>query len=284
MAASLRGGLSLSLCGFGFWSHDIGGFEGTPPAEVYKRWVAFGLLSTHSRLHGSSSYRVPWVYDDEAVSVLREFTKLKCRLMPYLFGQAAVAALTGVPVMRALMLEFSGDPACDTLDRQYMLGDSLLVAPVFTPKGAVQYYLPPGNWTNLITGQVVAGPGWQREKHGFLSLPVMVRPNTLLAIGARDDVPDYNYAEGVTFRLYVLEDGCEAVAAVPDLKGATVLTARVSRSANVYEVQVTGPGSWRLELVGIESVSSVTGGSALTGESGVMVTPNTGIADIRIEV
>ena len=91
MAESLRGGLSLCLSGFGFWSHDIGGFEGTPPAEVYKRWIAFGLLSSHSRLHGSSSYRVPWQFDDEAVDVLRFFTKLKCRLMPYLFAQAVEA-------------------------------------------------------------------------------------------------------------------------------------------------------------------------------------------------
>ncbi len=88
-------GCRSCLSGFGFWSHDIGGFEGTPPADVYKRWVAFGLLSSHSRLHGSSSYRVPWVYDDEAVDVLRFFTKLKCRLMPYLFAQAVEAHQIG---------------------------------------------------------------------------------------------------------------------------------------------------------------------------------------------
>ena len=92
MAESLRGGLSLGLSGFGFWSHDIGGFEQTAPADVYKRWCAFGLLSSHSRLHGSSSYRVPWLFDEEAVDVLRFFTKLKCRLMPYLFGAAVRGA------------------------------------------------------------------------------------------------------------------------------------------------------------------------------------------------
>ncbi len=91
MAESLRGGLSLGLSGFGFWSHDIGGFEQTANAEVYKRWCAFGLLSSHSRLHGSSSYRVPWVYDEEAVDVLRYFTRLKLSLMPYLFRAACQA-------------------------------------------------------------------------------------------------------------------------------------------------------------------------------------------------
>ena len=89
MAESLRGGLSLGLSGFGFWSHDIGGFEGTPSPALFKRWVAFGLLSSHSRLHGSPSYRVPWLFDEEAVDVLRLFTRLKLRLMPYLYEAAA---------------------------------------------------------------------------------------------------------------------------------------------------------------------------------------------------
>ncbi len=284
MAASLRGGLSLSLSGFGFWSHDIGGFEGTPPVEVYKRWIAFGLLSTHSRLHGSSSYRVPWVYDDEAVEVLRKFTKLKCRLMPYLFGQASLAASTGIPVMRAMMVEFAGDPACDVLDRQYMLGNSLLVAPVFTRKGDVQYYLPPGNWTNLLSGEVVAGPGWKSERHGFLSLPVMIPPNTLLAFGARDDVPDYNYSEGVTFRLYELEDGKIAAAAVPDLAGATVLTARVSRIGDSFTTEVNGTGTWQLEVMGIHTVDSINGGSAADAGSGLLITPNSGAKTLTFTV
>ena len=94
MGENLRGGLSLGMSGFGYWSHDIGGFEGTPDPAVYKRWIAFGLLSSHSRLHGSASYRVPWLLDEEAVDVLRTFTKLKARLMPYLY-QASAASATG---------------------------------------------------------------------------------------------------------------------------------------------------------------------------------------------
>ena len=170
MAESLRGGLSLGLSGFGFWSHDIGGFEGTPPSEVYKRWIAFGLLSSHSRLHGSNSYRVPWLFDEEAVNVLRHFTQLKCRLMPYLFAHALEAHDQGLPVMRAMLLEFPGDPACDYLDRQYMFGGSLLVAPIFSREGDVAYYVPAGRWTHFLTGRVIEGPGWQRETHDYLSL------------------------------------------------------------------------------------------------------------------
>ena len=87
MAETIRSGLSLACAGFGFWSHDISGFENTAPADIYKRWCQFGLLSSHSRLHGSSSYRVPWLFDDEACDVLRKFVKLKCALMPYLYRQ-----------------------------------------------------------------------------------------------------------------------------------------------------------------------------------------------------
>jgi len=120
MAESLRGGLSLGLSGFGYWSHDIGGFEQSSPPDLYKRWVQFGLLSSHSRLHGSTSYRVPWLYDEEAVDVLRFFTKLKMRLMPYLFSKSVESSRIGIPLMRAMVLEFGNDPTCDYVDRQYM--------------------------------------------------------------------------------------------------------------------------------------------------------------------
>ncbi len=143
------------MSGFGFWSHDIGGFEQKANAEVYKRWCAFGLLSSHSRLHGASSYRVPWLFDEEAVDVLRYFTRLKLSLMPYLYRAAVQAHQEGTPVLRAMLLEFPDDPACDTLDRQYMLGDDLLVAPVFSADGVVDYYVPAGRWTNILDGKVI---------------------------------------------------------------------------------------------------------------------------------
>lgn len=153
MAQSLRAGLSLTSSGFGFWSHDIGGFEGAfPDPAVYKRWVAFGMLGSHSRLHGSTVYRVPWLFDEEdekngvalvpgqtAVDVVREFTKLKLELMPYVYQLGLPPHVNGTPVMRSMFVEFPDDPACRTLDRQYMFGPSMLVAPVFTYSGEVSY-------------------------------------------------------------------------------------------------------------------------------------------------
>lgn len=285
MAESLRGGLSLCLSGFGFWSHDIGGFEGTPDAGVYKRWIAFGLLSTHSRLHGSSSYRVPWLFDDEAVDVLRKFTRLKCRLMPYLYSQAIEAQRCGVPMMRAMMLEFPDDPGCDTLDRQYLLGDRLLVAPVFSADGVVDYYLPRGNWTDFLTGRVHAGGGWRRETHDFSSLPLLVRPNTLLAVGSRDDRPDYDYGEGLTLRLYGLEDGQTAEASIPTLQGRIAAHVEAIRDGDLITVRARGElAGWRLQLMGIDRIADVTGGRVEEDERGVTVLPSERVWEIMVRL
>jgi alpha-D-xyloside xylohydrolase len=174
MAETLRGGLSLSLCGYGYWSHDISGFIGTATPDLYKRWVAFGLLSSHSRLHGNASIRMPWLFDDESIDVLRFFNDLKSHLMPYLLDAANEAHEHGWPMLRAMALEFPGDPACRYLDTQYMLGPALLVAPVFSPDAEVSYYLPKGEWVHLLTGDTAQGPGWRTEKYDYFSLPLWV--------------------------------------------------------------------------------------------------------------
>jgi len=180
MAESLRGGLSLGLSGFGYWSHDIGGFEGNPDPSVFKRWLAFGLLSSHSRLHGNESVRVPWAFDEEAVEVTRKFTKLKQDLMPYLMETSRSAHSHGTPMMRAMLLEFPDDRTCWSLDQQYMFGPDLLVAPVFSASGEVEFYLPAGTWTNYFTGEKLNGGRWVREKHGFDSVPLYVREGSNL--------------------------------------------------------------------------------------------------------
>ncbi|MFE2088490.1 alpha-xylosidase [Streptomyces sp. NPDC059460] len=257
MAESLRGGLSLSLSGFGFWSHDIGGFEGTPDPAVFKRWLAFGLLSSHSRLHGNVSYRVPWAFGDEAVDVARKFTLLKHRLMPYLYGVAAEAHRTGIPVMRPMLLEFPGDPTTRMLDRQYMLGPDLLVAPVFTEDGQVEYYVPEGTWTHLLTGETVTGPVWRHETHGFDSLPILVRPGAVLPWGADDQRPDGDWLDGLTLRVFGPASATTRTpVTVPDLAGVPAATFHVTRDADT--LRVTADGTDRPYRVIVE-VSGATG-------------------------
>jgi alpha-D-xyloside xylohydrolase len=285
MAESLRGGLSLSMSGFGFWSHDISGFDAQATPDIYKRWVAFGMLSSHSRLHGNSAYKVPWLYDEEAVSVLRFFTKLKCRLMPYLFGSACEAAEKGLPVMRPMILEFPDDPACDYLDRQYMLGNSLLVAPVFSPDGTVAYYLPRGDWTNYLTGETVRGGCWRHEKHDYHSIPLLVRPNTILAVGNEERRPDYDYAHGVTFQVFALEDGRNIGATVFDIHGTPELTINLSRNGRFIAVETPNTSKpWFLLLKGMGAIRSVAGGSCSMEASGLLVRPDGGARKLLLEL
>jgi alpha-D-xyloside xylohydrolase len=181
MAESLRAGLSFGMSGFGYWSHDIAGFEDKASPDLYKRWTQFGLLSSHSRYHGSTEYKVPWLYGDEAVEVTREFTELKLRLIPYLRKVAQEAHTSGVPMMRAMVLEFPDDPSCEDIDTQYMLGSDLLVAPVFSADGKARFYVPQSDedrsWRNLLTGKTYA-PGWHTEIFDYHALPVLVRPGS----------------------------------------------------------------------------------------------------------
>jgi len=265
MAESLRGGLSLSACGFAFWSHDIGGFEGNPPPAVYKRWIQFGLMSSHSRLHGSSSYRVPWLVDEESCDVLREFTQLKHRLMPYLYARSIEATETGVPVMRPMVVEHPQDPACATLDRQYQLGSGLLVAPVFAESGEVDFYLPAvdtkgdgtgeGRWTHLLNGRKRSGGRWYRETHDFLSMPLYVAPGTVLPWGKETEKPDYDYEQGVTLRVFELADGATAAFEVAGKDGRIAARGTVQREGAQYAVRITEGAlrQWRLEVDGATS-------------------------------
>ncbi len=186
MAAQLRAGLSLSMSGFSYWAHDIGGFFGKPIPDLYKRWVAFGLLSPLSRLHGDSSFRVPWEFDEESIEVLRHFTDLRISLIHYLYTQAVIAHTDGYPIMRSMYLEFPDDPTCSHLDMQYMLGESLLIAPVFNEKGLVKYYLPNGLWTNFLSGKTIAGGIWIKDKIGYKELPIWIKENSMIPIKKKD--------------------------------------------------------------------------------------------------
>lgn len=270
MEESLRGGLSLMMSGFGFWAHDIGGFESTSTPDVYKRWVAFGLLSSHSRLHGSTSYRVPWAYDEEAVDVVRFFTRLKAKLMPYLYQTAIQANRTGVPTMRSMVLEFTEDRTCHYADKQYMLGDSLLVAPIFNEEGMADYYLPQGNWTNFFTGEVKQGGCWVQEKHDYLSIPLMVKEGSVIALGAHDDKPDYDYGDGVELRVYALKDGISAETVVYGMDQSAEIKACVLKSGDKITVDVESKRPCKVRLVNVKAQSCTGAAYSVDGSDTVL--------------
>ncbi len=242
MAETLRGGLSFSMSGFAFWSHDISGFEATASPDLYKRWAQFGLLSTQSRLHGSDTYRVPWIFDEESNDVVREFTRLKCTLMPYIYRMAVIAHEKGTPVMRPMPFEFPDDPSCKYLDLQYMLGESLLVAPIFNDRGMGEFYLPEGSWINMLDGEVLDGGRWYKKQYDYFHLPLFVRENSLIAVGGNNEVPDYDYTKELTLRYYLPKEGEEAIAEIPDLKGETVLKATAGLKKDEVTIEVSDPG------------------------------------------
>lgn len=245
MAETLRGGLSLACSGFGFWSHDISGFEQTATPDIYKRWCQFGLLSSHSRLHGSDSYRVPWLFDEEACVILKEMVELKCRLMPYLFQQAVVASETGIPMMRPMFMEYPKDRTCLTLDMQYMLGDSLLVMPVFQEDGEAEYYLPQGKWYNLLTDELKEGGCWHKEVFDYHGMPLLAAPGKIIPLGNCSDRPDYHYADGVVLAISYLEDGQKAKVVIPDLDGKPEMSAWAERKGQQVTVTAQGGnGNW----------------------------------------
>ncbi len=261
MEESLRGGLSLTMSGFGFWSHDIGGFENTSTADVYKRWAAFGLLSTHSRLHGSSSYRIPWAYDEEAVDVVRFFTKLKASLMPYLYRNAIETSKTGIPTMRSMVLEFTEDDIVKFVDKQYMFGDSILVAPIFNDRSMAKYYLPKGVWTNYLTGEIKTGGQYYTEKVDYLSIPMFVRENSIIATSEKTNRPDYDYEKNLIYKVYSLQENQEVSTIVYNMKAEEASRIMVLKEANKVTININSNEDCAVILINSQLNSEVQNNS-----------------------
>ncbi len=237
MSETLHGGLSLCSSGFGFFSHDMGGFEATAPADIYKRWCAFGCLSTHSRLHGSTSYRVPWAYDDEACDVLRHYVNIKGSLMPYLWAQANKTHITGIPMMRSMIVAFTGETACKYLDQQYMLGDSLCIVPVMNEAGTAEFYLPDcGTWTDIQSGETYEGGRYYSKTCDYFQTPILVRPNSIITFGDFDMDVVYDYLDNAEAVIYGLEDGKTAETVIYDSESNKITDITATRNGNVITV------------------------------------------------
>lgn len=239
MAETLRGGLSLSCSGFAHWSHDIGGFENTATPDLYKRWIAFGLFSTHSRLHGSTSYRVPWNFDDESSLVLKHFSELKCILMPYIYSEAVYASKYGRPILRPLVLDFPNDFGSHTCDTEYLFGDNILVAPIMREDGSVDFYVPgSGTWIDYQSKQCYEGGRWYKEKYDYFGLPLLVRPNSIIPVGSIHNRPDYDYTKNLTIYLSDFLDDAIISRKIVDVKGKFSGEVKVQKTDNILHVKL----------------------------------------------
>ena len=209
MAETLRSGLSFGMSGFGYWSHDISGFEASATPDLYRRWTQFGLLSSHSRYHGSTTYKVPWLYGEKSVENTKKYTNLKLKLLPYLMAMSNEAHYHGTPILRSMVLEFPNDPGCEDLDMQYLLGSNLLVAPIFNDQGLATFYVPEdeGKWISILTGKAYEGGRWYKEKFDDITLPLLARPNSVIVIGRYNDETMYDYTDHPIVNVYEMKDG-----------------------------------------------------------------------------
>ncbi|HEY4759007.1 MAG TPA: TIM-barrel domain-containing protein [Thermoguttaceae bacterium] len=179
MAAELRGGLSLGLCGFSFWSHDIAGFCTKPSTDLYMRWTPFGMLTSHTRCHGVSP-REPWEFGEDFMDAFRLADNMKYRMMPYVYAQAKNCSEHGLPMVRALFVEYPDDPGSWEIDNEYLFGNDILVAPLFEANTTGRnVYLPPGQWIDYQTGKVYAG-GWHNIEAGKIPVVMLVRDGAVI--------------------------------------------------------------------------------------------------------
>jgi alpha-D-xyloside xylohydrolase len=183
MAAELRGGLSFGLSGFTFWSHDVGGFTANSVVNMDKnlfaRWLAFGMLTSHSRCHGIAP-KEPWNYGDDFMNEFRIEDELKYKLMPYVYAQAKDSSDHGLPMVRALFVEFPEDPGSWNVDDEYLFGSSILVAPLMEENATGRnVYLPPGSWIDYQTGKSYDG-GWHQIEAGQIPVVMLVRDGTVI--------------------------------------------------------------------------------------------------------
>ncbi len=178
MAATLRAGLSIGLSGFSFWAHDLGGFVQKAPENLYRRWTAFGMLTSHTRSHGAPPTE-PWEYDEEFLKAFRKADEMRYRLMPYIYAQAKHCSEHGLPMLRALFVEFPNDPGSWLVDDQYLFGSDMLVAPLFQNATSRDVYLPPGQWIDYQTGKLYQD-GWHHIRAGDIPAVVLVREGSVL--------------------------------------------------------------------------------------------------------
>ncbi len=202
MLGDLRGGLSFGLSGFSFWSHDMGGFVTASPEDIYRRWLPFGFLSSHTRAHGAPPTE-PWLISESFTEAFRECAEMKYRLMPYVYAQAKDCSERGLPMVRALLVEFPDDPGAWLVEDEYMFGSQMLVAPLMESGNSRTVYLPKGKWIDYQNGKVYDG-GYQTIEAGKIPAIILVRDGSLIAhapLAQRTDQIDWSAVEMKAYKV-----------------------------------------------------------------------------------
>jgi alpha-D-xyloside xylohydrolase len=245
MAGTLRGGLSLGLCGFTYWAHDAGGFVGRPPQDLYGRWLAFAALTSHTRCHGAPP-REPWLYSDQFVDQFRRTMEMRYRLLPYVYAQAKESSRRGHPLLRTLFFEFPDDPASWTIEDQYMLGHDLLVAPLFSSETSRGVYLPPGHWYDYQTNESYEGGGWHAIEAGDVPIVVLVRDHAIIPHAELAQSTDKLDWTNIELRVFTSADAAEGLVAMPSGPPTRlVLRRNAQRTFQLLQDPTRGAVTWK---------------------------------------
>lgn len=250
MSATLRGGLSLGLSGFSFWSHDLGGFVTSSPENLYKRWTPFGMLTSHVRSHGEPP-REPWLYSSDFLDGYRKADNMRYELMPYIYAQAKESSEKGLPMVRALFVEFPNDPGSWLIDNQYLFGSDILVAPLFEEVTERDVYLPPGTWIDYQTKKVYNG-GWHKISAGEIPIVMLVKngaavPHIKLAQSTKD--MDWS---SLTLKVFATGDTSAASGKVYQPDGGSLQNITLSKKGNAFEIDknpFSGKTTFKTELI-----------------------------------
>lgn len=243
MAAELRGGLSFGLSGFTYWAHDAGGFVNKAPRDLYRRWMAMGALSSHTRAHGAPP-REPWEYDEALTEDFRRTIGLKYALMPYVYAQSVDSSAKGHPMVRTLFFEFPDDPTAWQIEDQYMFGSDLLVAPLMDEgTNGRKVYLPAGDWIDYQTGRTYRGAAWHDVEAGQIPIVLMVRNNAVIPhVAVAQSTDDIDW-KNVELRVFSTGGGTATGRfALPDGKAQTLTIEDGALKADPY----SGKVNWRV--------------------------------------
>jgi alpha-D-xyloside xylohydrolase len=247
MAATLRAGLSFGLSGFTYWSHDVGGFVRAPSVGLYRRWLPFGALVSHTRCHGAPP-REPWAFDDAFVEDFRRAVELKYSLMPYIYAQAQQSSARGWPMLRALFLEYPEDPTSWLIEDEYLFGSDLLVAPMIEAGNDRQVYLPPGSWIDYQTGKGYRGAQWLRIAAGRIPVILLVKDHTVIPHAQiAQSTAEMNWKE-IELRVFSVDGG--AVSGLFALPGESLQTLTLDSSPQGFTLKddpLRGRVKWQIK-------------------------------------
>jgi alpha-D-xyloside xylohydrolase len=233
MAGTLRGGLSLGLSGFSFWSHDIGGFSGAPKEELFKRWTFFGMFTSHSRVHGFPP-REPWEISSDFLNVFRKMVEMRYRLMPYIFSQATIAAKNGWPMLKVMFLNYPDDPTTWNLEDQFLFGEDILIAPMMEENMiARNVYLPKGKWINYQTKEVYEGSQWFNISVDEIPGIILVKSGSI--------IPHIELAQSTAFMEWTKIELVVFDQENKDHKGSFYLP-----NGNLIDFEITTDKKWKL--------------------------------------